>query len=267
VDNYGIDCFKAVTGEVCAISRDIAKHYFKKSASDLSLQLKSDASPVTIADLTIEEKIRKLITGKFPEHGIIGEEQGAFNEKAEWIWTVDPIDGTKSFITGVPLFTTLLALSYQGNPIAGLIYQPILDELVWGDTQSTFFNGKKTQMRERAKLAEATLLTTDIAHIREYHSFKNFEGLIQKTRFTRTWGDGYGYLLLATGNADIMIDPVMNPWDLLALIPVIQGAGGIISSWDGNAASTGKSIVAANKDLHPLVIQQLNLSDGYGVSP
>jgi len=258
VNNHGIESFKSVISEVCEISREISIRYFKKSASELALQSKSDASPVTIADLTIEEKIRKLITDKFPEHGIVGEEQGVFNENAEWIWTVDPIDGTKSFITGVPLFTTLLALSYQGNPVAGLIYQPILDELVWGDNQTTFFNGKQAQMRSQSKLADATLLTTDIVHIGEYHSFKNFEALMQKTRFTRTWGDGYGYLLLATGNADIMIDPVMNPWDLLALIPVIQGAGGVITSWDGQLATNGKSIVAASRDLHPLVIHQLN---------
>ncbi|MCX7633339.1 MAG: hypothetical protein N2Z22_08415 [Turneriella sp.] len=250
--------FLELLPKATAISREVATRYFKKSAAEMALQSKADSSPVTAADLEIESRLRELIGKLFPDHGIIGEEQGESQRAAEFVWTIDPIDGTKSFITGVPLFTTLLALLHRGTPVCGAIYQPILDELVWGNGRQCFFNGRPTRMRVCENLRGATLLATDARHIAEHHPYARFNALCAEVKFWRTWGDGYGYLLLATGHADIMLDPVMNPWDIMALVPIIRGAGGTITDFKGGDPVLGKSIVAAQQNLHPLVLRFLS---------
>lgn len=232
----------------------IKKYYYQK----LNVQYKQDASPVTIADRKAEEYIRKKIKKKFPHHGILGEEFGCEKLNSEFSWVIDPIDGTKSFISGVPLFTTLLALIYQKEPVYGVIYQPILNEMVWGDGKKSYFNGKRTQMRDIRHLKAATLLTTDLISIKEHQNLKNFLFLGEKVALLRTWGDGYGYMQLARGRADIMVDPIMNPWDIMALIPIIRGARGVITDYHGKDPTAGKSIVASNPFLHPQVMKILN---------
>jgi histidinol phosphatase-like enzyme (inositol monophosphatase family) len=250
--------FEEILPEATAISREVSKRFFKKPLEDIGMVSKADASPVTAADLEIEARLRELILKRFPDHGIIGEEHGSENTDAEFVWVLDPIDGTKSFITGVPLFTTLIALQRGGQPECGAIYQPILDELVWGNNRECFFNGKPTRMRTKAGIAEATLLITDARHAAEHHPTANFNALARESKFWRTWADGYGYTLLATGYADIMLDPVMNPWDIMAAVPVIRGAGGTITDFAGNDPVSGKSIIAACPGLHPLVLKKLS---------
>ena len=224
----------------------------------LEVELKQDESPVTHADRAAERVMRDLIAKQFPKHGIIGEEYGPENENAEFVWVVDPIDGTKSFASGCPLFGTLICLLQEGVPILGAIHQPVLGQFCFGDNHTTTLNSKKVAMRPTSQLDNASLLTTDIKNIFQHQDGANFEKLAEKVGMFRTWGDCYGYLLLATGWADIMIDPIMNPWDLLPLIPVIRGANGIITTWDGSNPVKGTSIVAANKLIHGRVIEMLN---------
>jgi myo-inositol-1(or 4)-monophosphatase len=140
----------------------------------------------------------------------------------------------------------------------GAINLPVLEQFCSGDNRETTVNGKPVKMRETKELSQATLLTTDIQSISKYQRQSGFEKLAGEAKFFRTWGDCYGYFLAASGRADIMLDPVMSPWDVLALIPVIRGAGGVITTWQGEDAVKGNSSVAANQDLHPKVIKILN---------
>jgi len=236
-------------------SSSIIKRYFR---TYIEVESKCDFSPVTIADKLAEEKMRELINKEFPDHGIIGEEFGKENSNAEYVWVLDPIDGTKSFISGALSFGTLIALIQNGKPIIGVINHPILDEFLLGDNYSTFLNGNKVQVRNCSLISEATLLTTDHFNIRKYQSKNGFENLLEKTKLYRNWGDCYGYYLLATGFADIMIDPIMSVWDSMALIPIINGAGGMITDYQGNDPVIGNSIVASNKVIHEEVIKILN---------
>lgn len=224
----------------------------------LEVEMKADDTPVTHADRNAETVMRELIHKAYPTHGIIGEEYGEENPGAEFVWVIDPIDGTKSFASGCPLFGTLIGLLHEGRPIIGAINQPILKQFCYGDGSTTTCNGKKVNFRSTSHLADVTLLTTDVKNIFLHQSGPNFDKLAERVKLFRTWGDCYGYLLLATGWADVMIDPIMNPWDFLPIIPIITGANGAISAWDGTDALQGNSIVAANKLIHSRVIEILN---------
>lgn len=236
-------------------SGKIISSYFR---SEINIERKKDSSPVTIADKKAEELMRELIMKHFPDHGIIGEEFGTHNENAEYKWILDPIDGTKSFITGALTFGTLIALTKNNKPVLGVINQPILNEFLIGDNIIAELNDIKVNVRDCGNLHEATLLATDHYMIGDFQNFSKFEELAKKVRLYRNWGDCYGYYLLATGYADIMLDPIMNSWDLTALIPIIKGAGGEITDWQGNNAETGTSIIASNKNLHKEVVKLLN---------
>jgi myo-inositol-1(or 4)-monophosphatase len=236
-------------------STKIVKQYFRTS---FNIELKSDHSPVTIADKKIEEMMREEIMRSLPDHGILGEEFGIYQPQASYQWILDPIDGTKSFICGVPTFGTLIALLKEGIPQIGAIHLPVLDELLIGDGKTTEMNGRRVKMRECSKLSDAVLLTTDHVQIAEYKNIDNFNQLIKKVSLYRTWGDCFGYYLLASGYADIMVDPVMSKWDSMALIPIINGANGRITDYEGNDPVSGNSIVAANARLHENVVHILN---------
>lgn len=236
-------------------SAEIIKSYFR---TQINVETKSDFSPVTIADKLAEEKMRELIIKQFPQHGIIGEEFGNHNPDAEYVWVLDPIDGTKSFISGALSFGTLIALLKNGRPIIGVINQPIFNELLIGDYQNCLLNGVKVEMRKCSSINIATLLTTDHHNIGKYQNQTKFDELTKIVKLYRNWGDCYGYYLLATGFADIMIDPIMSVWDSMALVPIINGAGGMITDYQGNDPIIGNSIVAASKEIHAEVIKLLN---------
>ena len=237
-------------------SGDVIRPYFAKA--NLAVEVKEDQTLVTQADREAEAAMRALIRKAYPHHGILGEEFGSENASAEFVWTLDPIDGTISFASGCPLFGTLIGLLHADRPILGAIHHPILNQLCIGNNTKTTLNGRAVQLREVHHLSEATLLTTDIASIGKYQKKEGFEKLLKQTRLFRTWGDCYGYLLVASGGADIMLDPIMNPWDILPLIPIIHGANGVTTTWSGTDASKGNSCVAANKTLHPRVLEILN---------
>lgn len=235
--------------ELAERSGDFIRPHFGNPA--LTVETKSDASPVTAADRGAEELLRELIAKKFPSHGIIGEEFGSENADAEFVWVLDPIDGTKAFITGVPLWGTLVALLHQGQPVLGCIHQPILRQLMLGDGTTTTLNGRTVRCRATPRLADATLLTSDTLNLAKYQNGPASDRLLAQAKLVRTWGDCYGYLLVASGYADLALDPIMNPWDIAALVPVIQGAGGVITDWNGGPAYPATSTVAAaTPELH-----------------
>ncbi len=247
--------FKLFAKHLSDISGTVIRSYFR---TDVKIDSKSDASPVTIADKKAEELMREEIMKEFPDHGIIGEEFGKHNEDSEYRWVLDPIDGTKSFICGAVTFGTLIALAHKGKPMLGIINQPILKEYLIGDNESAQLNEMNVKVRKVEKLSDAVLLTTDHLNIGRYQNQKKFDELTRKVKLYRNWGDCYGYYLIATGFADIMIDPIMNIWDSMALIPVIKGAGGIITDYEGNDPVNGNSIVASTPLLHNEIIKNLS---------
>ena len=251
--------FESFAVELSEAAAEIIRPLFGRP--DLKVDTKSDATPVTEADRNAELRIREMIRARYPDHGIQGEEFGIENGDAEYTWVIDPIDGTKSFITGCPLFGTLVALLHQGTPIVGLIHQPIVGQMCLGNGTTTTLNGRPVRVRHTSPLAAATLLLTDFVDVGKYQDRTGFDRLASQVTLARTWGDCYGYLLVASGFADIMLDPIVKDWDKLALIPVIRGAGGTITDWQGNDPVTGDSIVAGSPALHAEAIRILNTGE------
>jgi histidinol phosphatase-like enzyme (inositol monophosphatase family) len=246
---------KSFSRYLASRSGEIIKSYFR---TDFSVESKTDLSPVTIADKKSEEVMREAIMEEFPDHGILGEEFGIHNEGAQYQWVLDPIDGTKSFICGAVTFGTLIALLKNGEPILGVINQPVLGDFLIGDNKSAELNDKKVKVRDCKRIEDAVLVNNDHITIEKYQNLEKFEKLIRQVKLVRGWGDCYGYYLLASGYIDIMIDPIMSVWDTMALIPVIRGAGGIITDYQGNDAVKGTSVVAASPSVHSEVIKILN---------
>ncbi len=244
--NIPISELREAAVEFAKAGGDSTLNYFKKS---FDLEFKSDQSPVTNADRTAEKIIRKKIKQHFPDHGIIGEEFGVENDDKEVVWVLDPIDGTRSFIHGVPFYTTLIGILVNRKPTVGIIYAPALDEMVSAATgEGCALNGSELHVRACDNLADATFLTTDVTTFKKYGFQEPFERLLKKTRLHRTWGDAYGHMMVAAGRADIMIDPVLSIWDAAALLPVVTEAGGSFTDVYGKASiETGNAISTNNK--------------------
>lgn len=244
--------------ELAERSGDFIRPYFAKP--ELAVETKADQTPVTIADRGAEELMRKMIRARYPDHGILGEELGSEKTDAEFVWVLDPIDGTRAFAAATPLFGTLIALMHRGQPVLGAIHQPVLRQLLIGDGHAAALNGRPVKVRAPRSIEEATLLCSDAFSPARHQNGEAFAALSRRVKQFRTWGDCYGYLLVATGWADVMCDPIMNPWDIAALIPVIRGAGGVITDWQGGDPVKANSIVAATPALHAHVIAALNPS-------
>ncbi|MFI3267500.1 MAG: inositol monophosphatase family protein [Rikenellaceae bacterium] len=238
--------------EIVAITQ---KYYY----SDLDIEHKHDMSPVTLADREIEQYIRAKIEVYFPNHTIIGEEFGEKKKEGDLSsWIIDPIDGTYSFIHRIPLFTTLIAYCYDSKPVFGMIFQPITGEIVIGSDTKTLYNDKPAILRTSESLEGCTLLTTSTTNIDRLHNGDKFRELSLEAKVVRTWADGYGYLMLVSGRADVMIDPKMKIWDIAAVTPIVKGAGGVITDYYGEVAEAGNSIIAStNEKLHSYVINEL----------
>lgn len=234
-------------------SGKIIKSYYRVP---INIDIKYDNSPVTAADKKAEEFMREAIMKEFPSHGIVGEEFGELNPDADYKWVLDPIDGTKSFISGTPLFGTLIALLKNGVPVLGSINLPVLNEFMIGDNSRTTLNDTRIQVRKCSKITDAVLLTTDLNTF-DRETYIKVESLAARVKMLRGWGDCYGYYLVASGYADIMIDPVMSVWDKMALIPVIRGAGGIITTIQGDDPLTGTSIIATAAEIHSEIVDLL----------
>lgn len=216
----------------------------------IAAETKPDASPVTVADRAAEQIARELIAIKFPHDGIIGEEYGAVRTDASRRWILDPIDGTRSFIRGVPLFGSLLALEEDGEPVLGVMYFPVLEESVYAARgEGCWWNGRRALVSDETKLDKALVLTTDIESIERENLAAGWHRVRSRAGLVRTWGDCYGHALVATGRAEAMLDPVMSVWDAAALRPIIEEAGGVFTDWHGSATHTGGSAVSTNAAL------------------
>lgn len=227
--------------------------YYKKS---FDLEFKSDDTPVTNADRNAEKVIREKINKYYPGHGIIGEEFGTENEDADVVWVLDPIDGTQSFIHGIPFYTTLIGVLVEGQPEVGVIYAPALDEMVAAATGlGCTLNGSEIEVRECKDLSKATFLSTDVTNYEEHGFQKPLESLLKSTRIHRTWGDAYGHMMVASGRADIMIDPILSIWDAAALLPVVSEAGGSFTDVYGAKTIETGNAITTNKTLAKKIIQ------------
>ncbi len=235
-----------------------AEHIRKWYRAGYDVELKADQSPVTVADRGAEAIMRALIQREFPDHGIMGEEFGPHQPDADYQWVLDPIDGTKAFVSHSYLFGTLIALLHRGQPILGVINHPLLGDFLVGDGQQTWLNDKRVRVRPCQRLEDAILLGGPHWNVFTYQNGPAFEAVSQRVKRYNNWGDCHGYYVVAVGGADIMGDPIMNPWDLMALIPIIEGAGGVITDWQGNDAASGQSIVATGGRIHDEVIRLLN---------
>jgi len=218
--------------------------------------LKADQTPVTIADREAEQRMRALIEQRFPAHAILGEEYGETNAGAAHRWILDPIDGTKSFVQGVPFYGVLVGLERDGEPVLGVCYLPALDEMIAAATQQgCTLNGRQARVSTVGQLKDAVLVCSDAESFRKYNRDAAFDEMRSKAKFTRTWGDCYGHMLVATGRAEIMLDPILSVWDCAALLPIVQEAGGSFTSWQGEATIWGQSGISTNAALRDEVMQ------------
>jgi myo-inositol-1(or 4)-monophosphatase len=253
--------FAAFVDELAAVSGETIRPFFRTA---LGIDNKSPAGgfdPVTAADRAAEAAMRALIKKTFPEHGIIGEELGAERADAEYVWVLDPIDGTKSFICGLPAWGTLIALTRRGEPIYGMMHQPFTREHFSGDGSAARYRGpagdRALHTRACTQLPEAVLLTTSPLLMREADR-RAFRRVEQSVRLSRYGGDCYAYCMLAAGHVDLVIETELKPYDVQPLIPIIEGAGGIITTWDnGRPHKGGKIIAAGDKRIHALAMEVL----------
>jgi inositol-phosphate phosphatase / L-galactose 1-phosphate phosphatase / histidinol-phosphatase len=227
----------------------------------LAVDDKLDLTPVTAADRVAEQVMRGMIERRFPDHGIVGEEFGRSGEDAEFVWVLDPIDGTKSFISGVPLFGTLIALTRFGRPIVGVIDQPILRERWLGAAgRPSMLNGAAIRCRACAGLASATLFATTPEMFRGSDA-AGFARVSSAVKLTRFGADCYAYGLLAAGFIDFVLEASLKPYDFCAIIPIVEGAGGVATDWRGaklGLASDGRVLVAGDRSAHSAALALLN---------
>ena len=242
--------------EACWRAGRITLAYYQ---SQVHVDIKSDGSPVTQADLRAEQEIRHVISKHFPEDAIVGEEGGAQKKSAATgTWYIDPIDGTKSFICGVPFYAVLLAYEIAGEVVLGVINLPALNEMIWATKgNGCFWNGRRARVSSVSEMRDARVMLTDYRQMERDCPPTGLQQLCAETRLQRTWGDAYGHVLVATGRAEIMIDPRMSVWDCGPLLPIIQEAGGRFTDWNGNATIHGPNAFSTNGLLHEAVQAKL----------
>lgn len=234
--------------EVARLSGATALRGYRK---EIVVERKADGSEVTAADRAAERAAREWIASRFPADGVLGEELGETNPGARRRWILDPIDGTASFIRGVPFWGSLVAVAEGDEVLAGAICCPAVDEIVVAARgEGCFWNGSPARVSAVNSLADAVVLTTSERFPEELEQRREgWRRLSSRARMVRGWGDCYGYLLVATGRADVMVDPILSAWDSAALQPVIAEAGGVFTDWDGRATAFGGSAVATNSAL------------------
>ncbi len=237
---------------------NITLEYFRRE--DLQVERKEDDSPVTVADRNAEEHLRRRIIEAFPEDAILGEEMPDREGTSGFRWILDPIDGTKSFIHGVPLFGSLVGVEYQEESVLGVILIPGTEECVYAATgQGAWYLGDDRPPRPAkvslcGSLAEGLFVTSEVATFDEVGRRDVYQRLEATARLTRSWGDCYGYLMVATGRAEVMVDPVAALWDLAAVLPVIEEAGGTFTDWQGRRTIRTGNSIATNAQVHEEVM-------------
>jgi histidinol-phosphatase len=253
--------FSAFVDELASVSGETILPFFRTALSIEDKGHPGSFDPVTAADHAAEMSMRTLIRRTFPDHGIIGEEYGKERADSEYVWVLDPIDGTKSFISGMPAWGTLIALLRSGEPVFGMMNQPFTRERFSGDGRSASYRGpagaRDLRVRACANLSEAVLLTTSplLMNASDRESFGRVEKLV---RLSRYGGDCYAYCMVAAGHVDLVIETELKPYDVLPLVPIIVGAGGAITNWDGGAPHAGGRIIAAgDRRVHAAAMDML----------
>lgn len=232
---------------VARLAADTAMRWYRRG---VAVDTKADGSPVTDADRAAESAARAWITERFPLDGIVGEEFGVERPDAPRRWFVDPIDGTKSFVRGVPLWGSLVGVVEGDTVLAGAVCCPASDDAVIAARGGgAWHNGVRCHVSPTAQLAEATVLVTDERAYGDAVKRASWQRLAQAAGIARSWGDCYGYVLVATGRADAMVDPKMNPWDAAAVLPIIEEAGGVFTSYAGDRTAFGGDVIATNAAL------------------
>jgi inositol-phosphate phosphatase/L-galactose 1-phosphate phosphatase/histidinol-phosphatase len=215
-------------------ARPVVRQYFRKP---IAVDIKADDSPVTIADREVEAAMRAILDAEQPTHGILGEEHGRHDCDAEWVWVLDPIDGTAAFITGKPSFGTLIALAHRGRPVLGIIDQAFTDERWLGVAgRPTTLNGQPVAVRPCPDLAHAQAFTT-APELFDPDTRPGWDRIAARVRRTRYGCDCYAYALVATGFVDLVVEAGLKPYDYSALVPVVEGAGGVMTDWQGQPLS------------------------------
>jgi len=234
--------------EVAKRAGNVANRYF---GSALRIESKVDGSPVTIADRSAEENARAWIQQRFPNDAVLGEEFGLHARAGVRRWIIDPIDGTKSFVRGVPLWGTLVAVAEGETVLAGAAYFPAIDEMLAAAPElGCWWNGTRANVSATSRVADATVLTTDERFRGSSEKRRDgWRALSEAAAVSRSWGDCYGYLLVATGRADVMTDGILADWDAAALLPAITEAGGVFTDWSGNTTAFGRCAIATNRAL------------------
>src|SRR5947208_1005032 len=253
--------FGSFVEELAAKSGEVILPFFRTSLSIDNKGTVGRFDPVTAADRAAEAAMRALIHQAFPEHGIIGEEYGAEQPDAEYVWVLDPIDGTKSFICGMPAWGTLIALTRFGEPVFGVMNQPFTGERFSGDSGAASYRGpvgaRDLRVRPCAALTEAVMFTTSPLLMNQADR-SAFERVEKAVRLSRYGGDCYQYCMLAAGHVDLVIETELKPYDVLPLVPIIVGAGGVITTWEGSAPHAGGRIIAAgDKRVHAAALEVL----------
>jgi myo-inositol-1(or 4)-monophosphatase len=250
---FDLNNIHQVAIDIARLGGENTLRYYQKN---IEIKHKQDYSPVTIADRETEQIMREAIKKRFSDHGILGEEHGTYQPESPVQWILDPIDGTKSFIHGVPFYTTLVAVLYRDKPVSGVIFAPALDELCEAAKgEGARLNGKSCAVRSCQSLQDATFLTTDVTSQSEYNFGEPFNQLLQKTALHRTWGDAYGHMMVATGRADIMFDAIQNIWDAAPLLPILQEAGGVFCDVNGEETIQTGNGISCSRELIDEVLE------------
>lgn len=244
-------------------AREVIRPYFRRRIDVVDKGAAGAFDPVTEADKRAEQVMRDIIEQTYPRDGILGEEYGLKSGESGFVWVLDPIDGTRAFIAGQPLWGTLIALEEDGKPIIGILDQPFLDERFTGfDSATEFRNASSTQRlktRSCAQLADAVISTTHpMLHFKDVER-ERYWNVEKRCRLSRYGGDCYGYALVAMGFVDLVIETNLRRWDIAPLIPIIEGAGGIITNWDGRPRTEGGAVIAAGDPrVHAEALKILN---------
>jgi len=246
--------FAAFVDELAGVAGETIRPFFRTALGVENKSRSGDFDPVTAADRAAEAAMRALIKRTFPAHGIVGEEFGAERADAEYVWVLDPIDGTKSFICGLPIWGTLIGLTRGGESIYGMMHQPFTGEYFIGDGKAARYRGpagdRALRTRTCGALADAVLMTTSPLLMQETDR-SSFAKVEQAVRLSRYGGDCYAYCVLAAGHVDLLIETELKPHDVLPLIPIIEGAGGVITTWEGGRPHDGGRVIAAgDKRVH-----------------
>ena len=229
---------------------DLTLTYFQRD--DLGVEIKADDSPVTVADRGAEQLLRREIAAAFPSDGILGEEFGEQAGTSGYRWILDPIDGTKSFISGVPLYGTLIGVEHEGRSVVGVIHIPGLGETAYAakGEGAWYVKGdavpRPARVSKKPTLREGLFCTSEVRNFERIGRRDAYDKLQAAARISRSWGDAYGYLLVATGRAELMVDPMMHVWDCAALQPVIEEAGGTFTDWNGTPTIHATNSIATN---------------------